>query len=292
MDHMMPGMDGIEAVRIIRNEIDSGYARSVPVIALTANALIGIKEMFLSKGFNGYISKPIDIVQLDSVLNVWVRGRQSAEAQAEAEKERAVREDRMDQGKTGSLEGCIIDGVDLIQGRERYNSVSAYLDILHSYVAHTPPVLEKLKRPSPEPLSEYTVKILGLKGSSYGICANGAGKKAGELEAAARAGDIEKVMAESGPFIETVKLLLARLEELLKSAAARRETAKQAPAPDSELLARLLDAAKRYKTAAMEEILEELESYEYEQGGELVVWLRTQMADLEYDQIRTRLEAL
>ncbi|MDR0732349.1 MAG: response regulator [Treponema sp.] len=68
MDHMMPGMDGIEAVRIIRNEIDSDYARNVPIVALTANALAGNEEMFLNNGFTGYISKPIDIRLLDEIL--------------------------------------------------------------------------------------------------------------------------------------------------------------------------------------------------------------------------------
>ena len=78
MDHMMPGMDGIQAVRIIRNEVGGEYCLNVPIIALTANALVGNMEMFLSKGFNGYISKPIDIAQLDEVLNKWIRNRHGA----------------------------------------------------------------------------------------------------------------------------------------------------------------------------------------------------------------------
>jgi signal transduction histidine kinase/CheY-like chemotaxis protein len=72
MDHMMPEMDGIEAVKIIRNNIESDYARTVPIIALTANALAGNEEMFLEHGFNGFISKPIDIACLDETLNKWV----------------------------------------------------------------------------------------------------------------------------------------------------------------------------------------------------------------------------
>jgi CheY-like chemotaxis protein/nitrogen-specific signal transduction histidine kinase len=76
MDHMMPEMDGIEAVRIIRNEIGSEYARNVPIIALTANALKGNEEMFLSRGFTAYIAKPIDIFQLDAALNTWIRDKQ------------------------------------------------------------------------------------------------------------------------------------------------------------------------------------------------------------------------
>jgi signal transduction histidine kinase/CheY-like chemotaxis protein len=68
MDHMMPEMDGIEAVRIIRTGIDSDYARNILIIALTANALAGNAEMFLEKGFNGFISKPIEIKVLDGLL--------------------------------------------------------------------------------------------------------------------------------------------------------------------------------------------------------------------------------
>jgi CheY-like chemotaxis protein/anti-sigma regulatory factor (Ser/Thr protein kinase) len=73
MDQMMPEMDGVEAVRIIRNEIDTEYARTVPIIALTANALVGNEEMFLSNGFNGFISKPIDIMCMDEILNRWIQ---------------------------------------------------------------------------------------------------------------------------------------------------------------------------------------------------------------------------
>jgi CheY-like chemotaxis protein len=87
MDHMMPGMDGIEAARIIRNEIGSSYARQVVIVALTANAVEGTKEMFLGSGFNDFISKPVDIKRLDMVLNRWIRDRQSEETLRDAENE-------------------------------------------------------------------------------------------------------------------------------------------------------------------------------------------------------------
>jgi signal transduction histidine kinase/DNA-binding response OmpR family regulator len=74
MDHMMPEMDGIEATTAIR---DLGYTR--PVVALTANAVIGQAEMFLEKGFDDFISKPIDIRLLNSLLNKYIRDRQPPE---------------------------------------------------------------------------------------------------------------------------------------------------------------------------------------------------------------------
>jgi CheY-like chemotaxis protein len=71
MDHMMPEMDGIEAVDRIRS-LGTAYARSVPVIALTANAISGTEEMFYEHGFQAFLSKPIDVMALDAIIRQWV----------------------------------------------------------------------------------------------------------------------------------------------------------------------------------------------------------------------------
>jgi signal transduction histidine kinase/CheY-like chemotaxis protein len=78
MDHMMPIMDGIEATKIIRNEIDTEYSRNLPIVALTANALAGAREMFLQNGFNSFLSKPINILDLDSELKKWITDKSAA----------------------------------------------------------------------------------------------------------------------------------------------------------------------------------------------------------------------
>jgi signal transduction histidine kinase/CheY-like chemotaxis protein len=72
MDHMMPGMDGIEAVRIIRNEIERDYVKTIPIIALTANALLGNDKFFIDNGFQDFISKPIDVKKLDDIIHKWI----------------------------------------------------------------------------------------------------------------------------------------------------------------------------------------------------------------------------
>ncbi|GBU24224.1 aerobic respiration control sensor protein ArcB [Fibrobacteria bacterium R8-3-H12] len=71
MDHMMPKMDGIEAVKIIRS-LDYEH----PIVALTANAIVGQAEIFLENGFDAFISKPIDAKQLDAELNRYIRDKQ------------------------------------------------------------------------------------------------------------------------------------------------------------------------------------------------------------------------
>jgi signal transduction histidine kinase/CheY-like chemotaxis protein len=74
MDHYMPEMDGMETTRIIR---ELGYKE--PIIALTANALVGQVKIFLENGFDGFISKPIDTRQLNSMLNKFIRDKYPAE---------------------------------------------------------------------------------------------------------------------------------------------------------------------------------------------------------------------
>jgi signal transduction histidine kinase/CheY-like chemotaxis protein len=83
MDHFMPQMDGIEATKIIR---DMGYTQ--PVVALTANALSGQAELFLANGFDGYISKPIDIRQLNASLNKLIRDKYPLEVIQAARKQK------------------------------------------------------------------------------------------------------------------------------------------------------------------------------------------------------------
>ena len=67
MDHMMAGMDGVEAMKRIRTDV-SGLNGSIPIVALTANAMSSAKQMFLAEGFDGFVSKPVEIEELERVL--------------------------------------------------------------------------------------------------------------------------------------------------------------------------------------------------------------------------------
>jgi CheY-like chemotaxis protein len=74
MDHMMPKLDGIETTKRLRE-----MRYTAPIVALTANALSGSLEMFLANGFDGYMTKPIDIRELNAVLNRFIRDKQPPE---------------------------------------------------------------------------------------------------------------------------------------------------------------------------------------------------------------------
>jgi CheY-like chemotaxis protein len=67
----MPGMDGIEAANIIRMT-GTEYAETVPIIALTANAVAGNEQMFLESGFQAFLPKPINQLKLDEIIRTWI----------------------------------------------------------------------------------------------------------------------------------------------------------------------------------------------------------------------------
>jgi len=285
MDHMMPEMDGIEATRAIR-ALEGEYYRSLPIIALTANAIIGMKEMFLSNGFNDYLSKPIEILKLDYTLAAWLpveKQIQSTEAQGQMDA-RAV-----------FPEGFRMEGVDISTGKTRYTE-KAYLEVLRSFCLHTPALLEKIKNIkygdlSEEAIREYTITVHGIKGASFGICADTVAKQAEALEDASRNRDTQFIDMNNDSFIEEVEKIIIGLKELFtlieKQAGAKPVCQK----PDPDLLERLTDAARHYNVKVMDEILEKLEENNYEQGGELVKWLREQVDNLEYEAIYKKLEA-
>jgi signal transduction histidine kinase/FixJ family two-component response regulator/HPt (histidine-containing phosphotransfer) domain-containing protein len=297
MDHMMPEMDGIEAARIIRNEIGTEYARTVPVIALTANAVAGNREIFLASGFNDYISKPIDIKRLDTVLNQWIRDRQNEETLQEAEQQNLARTGAgfsrgLDAEGKWLLEHPL-EGIDFAAALARYgDSGTAYMPILKSFVAHTPPLLEKMDGHIESSPSDYTIEVHGLKGTCNAVGAVGTAARAKELELASKKGNFELVRRKHGALRKEAMELTERLKALLGKWEAGRpgEEKEQGAEPERALLARLSAAAGEFNSNAIEEILGELEQYRYQEGQEFIEWLREQAENFDYDAMHRRLE--
>ncbi|MDR1359726.1 MAG: response regulator [Deltaproteobacteria bacterium] len=284
MDHMMPGMDGMEAVWVIRTEIATEYARTVPIVALTANAISGSSEMFLENGFNGFLSKPIDLFQLDAVLNQWITKKEDPESSRMAEQKSAARAEH----SPGILLDAWVQGVDFAAGMARYDSEEMYLGLIRSYVRHTPELLErlsvwKIEQAGREEIKAYLTAVHALKGTSYVICAEAVGRLAEALEEAARAEDWPAVRSGHPALSEAVKALIAGLAELLQQAPERGEHRAKAlrAAPDQALLEKMLSAARDFHISLMEELLAELECFEYQSGSEIIAWLRRQTDSLD-----------
>jgi signal transduction histidine kinase/CheY-like chemotaxis protein/HPt (histidine-containing phosphotransfer) domain-containing protein len=298
MDHMMPEMDGIEATRIIRNELGSEYARTVPIVALTANAIAGNREIFLEEGFNDFISKPVDIKRLDTALNQWIRNKQSAETLREAENQ--AREQGAFSGAVSALDPAgewllarPVEGIDFGAALARYdNSGTAYMGILKSFVAHTPSLLEKMDSYLDSSPSDYAIAVHGLKGTCGAIGAEGSAALARELETAAREESFDPALRQHGELRRQVLELTERLKALLDEWEAEQGGAEKElrARPDRDLLERLSAAAAEFNANLAAEILGELEQYRYEEGQKLVEQLREQADNFDYGAMRSGLE--
>jgi CheY-like chemotaxis protein/PAS domain-containing protein len=217
MDPLLPRIDGIEVIRIIRDKIGTEYAKNLPIIALTVSPA-GDGERFLSGGFTALIQKPIDSMCLDTILNQWVRDKQPEESLLKAERTQ-VNHVFIGEPPLEILESLDAAGVDFERGVQCYDREAAYVQILQSYRLHIPELLKKLEEISPNNLSEYATVVHIIKGSSYIICADDIGEQAEALEQAAQTGDYKKVQMENNAFIKQVERVLNGIRDVLETPA-------------------------------------------------------------------------
>jgi signal transduction histidine kinase/CheY-like chemotaxis protein len=209
MDHMMPEMDGIEATRLIR-ELEGEYAKTVPVIALTANAVVGNEQMFLDNGFNAFLSKPINILMLDIIVKKWIRNKDNVGEITEAPVEQQPK--KKPETQVSAIPGVDMDtGLDLCGG-----DMDIFVFALESFIKHTPESINRLRYVTAENLQNYATAVHGLKGVCAAIGAEASRAKAFDLEKAAKAGDLDTVLAENDGFLRDTEILLDNIRNWLE----------------------------------------------------------------------------
>jgi CheY-like chemotaxis protein len=257
MDHMMPDMDGIEAVKIIREKPNSEYCKNVPIIALTANALVGNSEMFMSRGFNGFISKPVDIFQLDEALNKFVR-----------DKRRKGNSNNDFPLPTSYSPFPDIPGVNVKKGiamtggtEKGYRSV---LSMLSKNVEERLPLFQT--PPEPDTLPMFITQVHSLKSSTASIGAAEVSARAAKLEAAGMAGDLTFILEHLSDFLEHLTALVKNIGVALQAAPAEEKGVQGIPTdknlgtdiPTVRLFRELAESLKSRKVPEIKRILNAL----------------------------------
>jgi signal transduction histidine kinase/CheY-like chemotaxis protein len=242
MDHMMPGMDGIEAMTRIR-ALEGEYFKQLPVIALTANALSGMQEMFLSKGFNDYLSKPIEISKLNALIEKWVP----------KEKRRTVYDaEALPAARSMKFE---IDGLDADKGLAMAGgSETAYREILELYCRD---VEERL--PALDDTRTFVINVHALKSASANIGADTLAAKALLLENAGKENDSGYISEHLPDFRQSLSTLAERITAVLRSDAKQPgESAEKTSGLDRETLLRLRGALERLEMGSVDLFLNEM----------------------------------
>ena len=202
MDHMMPKMDGIEATKIIR---ESGYSR--PIVALTANAVVGQSDIFLSHGFDDFVSKPIDMRQLNTVLNKLIRDKQPPEvledARRQAEKEKSRDSGAAPQG-AAPAQAAPSSGV---AGRPVIDPVFAEVFVRDAkkVLAVLDDICEREAYGNEEDLRAYIINVHGIKGALANLRIMDLSAAALKLETASREGDLGLITSETPGFIDSLR---------------------------------------------------------------------------------------
>ena len=231
MDHQMPDLDGIETAKLI---LATGYDK--PIVALTANAIMGQSELFMNNGFNGFISKPIDIVTMNSYLMRLIRDKYPEEVI------KAAKHSLRPQGEPST----------------------ALMDSFLRDTAKAIDVLDKLlEKPEWEPkdYSLYTINVHGMKSALANIGKNILSQTADRLEQAGENKDMENIRVKTPAFLEDLREVAGRLSP---------EEAHEAIDENLDLLREKLiiiqEACDMYKKKPAREALEELNKYAWAKG--------------------------
>jgi PAS domain S-box-containing protein len=189
MDHFMPKMDGIEAAKKIR-----GMGYTAPIIALTANALAGQAEVFFANGFDDFISKPIDIRQLNTVLNKMVRDKYPAETIE------AARWQHNNMKKAAAPKSSISRELAKIFIRDA-NKTIGILDTIY----------EKRDNYGDEDIQSYIINVHAMKSALAGIGENELSDFARKLEEAGRERVFSVMTKETPAFLNALREVIKKI---------------------------------------------------------------------------------
>ena len=192
MDHMMPEMDGIETTKKLREQGYKGV-----IVALTANAIVGNEEMFLSSGFDGFISKPIDVRRLNSVLNKFVRDKYPEEA-AKYKSEQVKEASSQTTSSANDLTPNDLSALD-----------PKLLEIVRKDAEKAAAKLRETKENGDIKL--FTTNAHAMKSALANIGEKEMSAAAFALENAGRNGDLNFISANADKFIESLLALVEKL---------------------------------------------------------------------------------
>ncbi len=263
VDHMMPGMDGVELVHILRAKEEEFY-RKVPVVALTANAIKGVQEMFLANGFDDFLPKPIDLKRLEQVMVQWLPKEKQVAKDVYQKIQQAGGTDMLLEraGAVFEKAGVISfeDGLRICGGK-----VEILLEVIHIYVKSSAEILRRLTDAyEKKDWNGYGIEVHGIKSSSKNIGADALSEEAHRLELESKAENEAYVHSCHEQFLSNYRMLIQELKEAVRLILPNEEK-NLSPITEGELarqLARTREALENWDTKEGIHIVNELLSCE------------------------------
>ncbi|MDY2847958.1 MAG: ATP-binding protein [Oscillospiraceae bacterium] len=303
MDHMMPEMDGIEATKEIRR-MDGSYYKDLPIIALTANAVNGVRDMYIEAGLNDFIAKPIELSALDRVLKTWLP-RELIQAPSSRNERRAA-SDRRKQAKPNDKPSVRSELLDPETGLTYTGGdTDAYNEILEVYVRKTPEKHEYIRKLFDEKSwKNYVIEVHALKSSSLTVGSKPLSELAKELELAGKAENYSLIEEKNSAMLDMYLKVAELGRKYLNIAAPPAEEAPEKPdtAPltaitaekAGELIERIKAACEGFDSDEVSKICEEASVYAV---GDVALkplfdGIKADVDDFEYDSAAEKADAI
>lgn len=278
MDHMMPELDGVETTHIIRRfhkEYDN-----IPIIALTANAVEGTKEMFCEEGMNDFVPKPIELRMLISKVRKWLP----------AEKIKKVHGTLGVQKKAGKDDAIAVGDLNVAFAMKFLGSEQLFWTILKVYYKSIEKKAKLIKSlEEQEKWEDYTIEVHALKSSSKQIGAGSLSEKAAALEKAGNAKDAVFIHRRTDEMLEQYIKYKDVLEPFCtdRKKESGEQGAEKRKIPDDVLkscFSEMRAAIEELDMDQMGEVVSKMDDYDYEgPQQELFEKLKEAVEDVDVD---------
>ncbi|MBD5529099.1 MAG: response regulator [Lachnospiraceae bacterium] len=258
MDHMMPEMDGVEATRIIRRTL--GENGQVPILALTANAVEGTREMFISEGMNDLVTKPVELKDIVSKLRKWLPPEKIHKMQhADNEKKQSVKSEMSAQTTDIS-----INGLDVQKAMGFLGNEDLFWAVLKEYYRVIDKKYALIKQYEQEgKWREYTIEVHSLKSASRQIGAFELAETAAQMEAAGNAGNVELIRKITPGMLAEYIFYKDILAPYFPAEEEEKEDKQIYSGELAALFAQMRDALENLDMDTMEETIQSMNQYSY-----------------------------
>jgi signal transduction histidine kinase/CheY-like chemotaxis protein/HPt (histidine-containing phosphotransfer) domain-containing protein len=249
MDHMMPELDGVETTRIIRR-LHPSYD-DIPIIALTANAIEGVKDVFLREGMNDFVAKPIEMRTFVKTIRKWLPESKIKTGFVSVENE-------------DDDEDIEIADLDTESAIELLGNKKLYWSILKEYYRAIPTKSVRIKElESNGDYENYTIEVHALKSGSRQIGAMELGDMAAALEQAGHDGDIKTIKANTDIMLQKYVTYIDLLKPYCEDKEEKSDKLMSDKVKLEDLFNQMLGAVDELDIDRMEEVMVSMERYDY-----------------------------
>ena len=274
MDHMMPVMDGVETTQRMR-ALEDTYIQNMPIIALTANAVTGAREIFKEAGMNDFVAKPIELKDICSKIRAWLPHELIVKMSAPAQQQLQIPAQMLP----------VIEGLDVMEGIKNCGSLELFTNLLGDFYKLIDLKSTKIEKCLADGMiRDYTIEVHALKNTARMIGALELSEQFYQMEQCGNAGDVDTIFRETPAIMELYRSYKPVLEPYGK---ANEQDKKEVPKEELvKVLEQLNAAMDSFDLDGADAALAELEEYRLpEELGPYMEELRAYVADVAMEEV-------